>query len=445
MENNFEDKLKALLHHPPELSVDEEAWANITRQMDHPLFTKNRNRRWIWLPILLAIMSLSAMGGYFFSKHQFSDLLNTKLAEQKIGKKTIIYDTLIQKHISIIYDTIYQKNVIPYPVYQNSNQIAHQWIPNFQTSSFAKFSSKEENSTENNFLSSNRDKKIDWQNYYLENNSNPINLADNKTLKHASSSFENGKFLLDKRMMRHIENILPLSIERMQEPIAKLPSWNFYTAKRKNYLYAMRPTRLALRAAIGYGYDFSLDLYDLRQTNKIFGIELAIGFGKNWNLIIGGDLRKQNFRVETERNGEGLNLERFFVIPPQDINDELKRIDGRVEYLEVPFGFSYSFLRSEKFQSYLGIGLTSQKILSASTSFEYQHLENIYTLQENNFLTSEFKIKNAWGRVGMQMSLYKKWSWFAELAYQFKLKNTSKSKLEDTKLLKGNTGFSYQF
>lgn len=460
MDNKFDDKLKNILSNPPEFPVDEGAKSQFLKQLYtlDVVSTPKRKTHWGRTMLWLALLFLAGGIGYLFSQNQN---LKAQLLENKQGQNSIVLDTVIEKHVTVVYDTIYISKENNLPIgqanyrYTNSERKSDKRqsnnLDNYFNAMLPAFFAQKSKVFSEDFISNT------WQNDKAGNNNSFLafihrdgknNSSDNSDASDISS-FEKSSYNIS--LLDRDEIIYPQSLE--SKILTVLQSEYFFDyeayerkAKKRKRRQMMQPQSFALGIHGGFGKDLSLDFYDVKQSNYILGIDAEIGFGKKLALVIGVNYRRQNFKVDGEYDNQPISLEYFPPITPQDIDDELHEVYWRSEYLEIPFGFKYSFLSDKRIQPYFGLGLMSRKALSSKVTFEYYATGGgEYKAIESGVLSSEFKVNNAWGTLGAQFKLTKNWKFFLEGGYQFDWKNKDLTKLDAVQILQSNAGILYQF
>lgn len=452
MDNNFDDKLRNILSNPPDFPVDKDARADFMKRLDTLPVTPQpkRNMHWGRTMIWLALLLLSSGIGYLFSQNQN---LKTQLVEIQQSRNSIVLDTIFQKHVTVIYDTVYisktnNNTFTNGEMKSRSMESSYSVLSN--TSSFPIFF-EQKSKLFNDVSIVNA-----WHNTRRGNNHSAIGFENqegvDKTEGNLSASniptIENNYniSLLENDAIFYVNSNKSMSLPELSSEL--LFDFEKYERKlkRRKRLHMMQPKSFALGIQGGLGYDLSLDFYDVKQTNYILGVDAEIGFGKNFALVIGANYRNQNFKLEGEYDNQPISLEDFPVVQPQDIDDELHEIYWSAEYLEIPFGFKFSFLTNKKIQPYLGFGLMSRKALKSKVEFEYyDSMGEEYKENKTGVLSSEFKVNNAWGTLGAQFKVTNNWRFFLEGGYQFGWQNKDLTKLEAVQLIQSNAGILYQF
>lgn len=458
MESNFEDKIKGLFDNPPELPVDENGWHTISQKLDTAALPPNERINWIWVPVAIGMLSLAGLAGYFFSQYKMTSerlVEMERILEEKNNATTkIIYDTIIQKEFIEVSNS--NININQNHQKEGSNKI-------FDPSKMApqKTTAQYFSTVENKNIGKVTQQVSSANTLYANNNTNQTLINSSLEAKEIVKTSRVEKFektSIEKKSFAFLQGKFIDAVASNQETPETVFDISYAALdlkrkkRRNNYLLAMKPQSFTLGVFAGTGIDQSLNFSDLEQTNYLYGVNAEIGFGNNWDLIIGSNYRSQRFEVEEEgdnQNNNG-NLEGFPEVVPQDIDDELEEMSGQLNFLEIPIGFKYTFFTQKRIQPYVGLGFTSRKVLNSSIEYEFENnntqgSNESYEIKKTNFLSSDFELKDAWGKVGLQMNVFRKWQFFMEGGYQSNWKNDGTSKLDDLKLLKANVGINYKF
>jgi len=393
MENNFENKIKEVINHPPEFPVDGEAWASISQRLKTPSTPiRERSYQWFWIPLAL---------NNIFKNH--NNLI--------VNQKTTSTNTSLS-------DLIFNNN-------NSSNYFYNQKNP-FQ---FINTPTSERSSYFSNASIQNR-----WKDYQerLSNKSSEKLIANFGTTKLNSATFG----YVNSNSNPHLEDLDDLDFSDIK----------FENKKWKYRLQTMKPDRFALGFRTGIGYNFGFDFPNSEQNNYANGLEAEIGFGNQLSWVIGLDYQVQDLKLNHDDN-IGFDLSLYPEILPQDPTDELEQIKNEFISINIPIGFKYSFLPSQKIQPYLGFGFLTRKIIASKGKFKFEQTigNGEYEIIEDNFLLTEFDWQNLWGNLGAQVSVYNQWRFFVEGRYQFNLSQEDFSRFEQNQLFSGNAGLKYHF
>lgn len=444
MENNFDENLKNILSNPPNFPVDSETRAQFIQQLDTVAIPTQpaKNNDWKKAALLLAFLLMGGAFGYLFSKFQ---TLNSQLLEKNQLQNTKILDTIIQKQVTVIYDTIY--------ISEGNKQLTTN--RNTYNSNYQPFQKHLLNSNFYNIFTASLtapnlfDQKINLlTDYAVASTWKKVNTRSNKSLKDIDDKKGVANQPISLLKTNHLNNINSSQKILLPEWLSEISIDNKRMErqlKRLRRRQMVQPKSIAIGIHGGLSRDLTLYINNTEQSNNTLGLRTEIGFNSNFSLLIGANYRKQQFKTE-EDDDQPVRLENFPVPPPQDIEDELQEVNWDAAYLEIPFGFKYSFLMNKKIQPYFGIGLVSRKALRSTIEFEYETpAEEEYEEQQLGVLTSEFQINNAWGVLGTQYKFTENWRFFLEGGYQFDWKNKDLTKIEAVKLIQANAGISYQF
>ena len=436
MHDYFEQKIKGTLNNPPDFPFDEKAWKNMEGRLK-----KQPGKKWGAMAYLVPLAFLLWLLPLAFSwlAYEKLDDSNNKIEHLETmleSNATLLLDTIVERHVTVVYDTIYRTAYADVKI--ENNNISNPQLPFYQTS-FSFF-----NKINKPFFP---EQKYD---HLLPPLSvfgffPPILSGQSKNTDNIEMGNNNAaQKVVDLGVATKVDQLKLQPLLYDSDPGLSIASLPYISIKKKKglhyYIYKMQPTRFAL------GIDYGLvNVADFGAGNSAIGLDAAIGYGKNLNLIIGAEYLQWNFKKGFEEEDKGEIPEGFPAVTPNSSGDELHELYGDFKFLQVPVGLEYTFFSNRRLRPYFGLGVIAQRALSAQLVYEYKTpSDNEYKIRRNNVLPNNFELKSAWGSLGIQYEFGDYWSFRLEGNAQFDLEK-GKYKYEGLQFYKIKGGMEYRF
>ena len=461
MENNFEDHIKGAMDNPPDFPFEERLWKDMESRLDNEGKKKSALGFIGKLPLLILALLATGLAGYFYVKQYkamdriedveqqlqvFQQELQNNLHQVKTQKN-------IERQVTVVYDTIYNKIVVN-QLNHIDEYIASQLRQIHESSNPANFNGTQNYHSPDRFsFDLNRRiisaapyaSDVSILNYvlnksYTKGNANRIlesrNLPgeDNQAVV---SGFETPSPSLSTsaspplNVKPDVNNLPPIEIEKRK-----------HRKKFAYYARKLRPTRFSLSGTAGTftSLNFGGNGFNLR------GSAIAeIGVGERFSWMLGVEYFSNDYNNKVEEE-EIEPLKGFPDIPPNNIEDEIERIQGDFNYLQVPVGFKYIVFPQRHLFPYVGAGLIAGRNSKSRLQYDYvsSSTMDIYSVSRGNLLPQAFELSAFWSTLGFEIELNRNWSFLLEGSSQFDLKK-GKYKYENLQILKLSTGFQYEF
>lgn len=460
MANSFEGNIKKTMDSHPDFPVNEQMFTDIVGRLE-----KEKEKRFLfawWLPILLlGVLGTAFFAGFFYYKYkQVQNQLSKSESLASFEEYTVI-DTSYKKEQVIIYDTIYREYIIPIKrkeVNQPVSYLNSQGLANL--SLFSPNITNTENSTTSlislvggGFYADYRGiTKLNFNTDYFEQQKTPtlaiikgeeyaptknltqfpVQEIDGIVMKELKSEVTDGLLYIDGSLMNAY-------IKEKDKKSWLKRTWaglSFLSKKSADFL---KPKYFALAVPRGRFTQLNLTRY---ERNSSWGIQAEGGFNSNLSWVVGAELLSSNFGQRY--NEVDINtITGFPIISPNASTDKLHEIYGYFNFLQIPLGLKYAFLKDNKVRPYLGAGVVPY--LPVKSNLEYEFLSPAeYYIQKNDVLPSKFKTADFWTSIGAYYLYNNKWRFTLEGSFQKSFK-TSLYEYENHQFLKWSLGVQYKF
>lgn len=417
-EKHFDESLKKILENAPSFEVDEQAIADMRHRLDEAERRKRSGVGWPWwLAALIALPFLITSIFFYLKLQKYQDQVNgeTLHLTQRI-------DTIIEKHVVYHFDTIYTKvyrEMILEPEYVSRNDLGIGqmdrtlgfWdIGKLRTGPAGLYD---------------RTKSELWQEWNYFNNNPLLNWRKEANSGNATESSEE----LDWSQLTAIGGLplKPLQLPReyywnkgVENDWPKPDSTQ--TKRKINPVYYFMPTGFDLAV---HGSPINFVKLPNKSINGFgYGVAGAIQFGKKVRMRLGAELLKLDFEL---KNDSDFTI--FPSIDPENPNDELKELYGKVNYLQIPLSFQYYFRPEKSLRPYLDVGMIASRPTNQSLRYEFIGTGGEYYLSQS-FDNTAFSINNLRTALGFEVLLWKNFYGNVEGFYHYNFEQPEETLLQ---------------
>jgi len=461
MGSDFEKKIREILASPPDFSAKEKNWKKLQKRIaEHEKPSKEPSVfHWSALLLLFFMLLSGVLGFLYWAEHN----KNIAFREIQQTQQVLYTDTIIETHKRIIYDTIYKQivsNIIQpsiqgketnntkhYAVNKTNNRPFHNAQNLFQPTAKTRYLLSLEKSFSESYISTILSNNgISAITNELSNNKiglpSPFKniVANNKP---EISLSENSNHLSQLSLLSKLP-ALPLHSLLYSHQLES--TLNAKLAKQEQrrtldyYLSKMSPRSFALSTYGGISYSLNIKGEDI---NPVFGLRTEIGYNRNFSLLIGIEYLQNKFSyyVEDSASPDTQDLPNLAARNPGDL---LHEIYGDFRFIQIPFGFKYTFKSKNFLKPYVGVGLVTHKPIRSRLTYEYLSIFEEYYVDADNLLASTFAINDAWSTVGFNLNYKKNWNFYLEGLLQMEL-SKQPFLYENHQYIRFNTGLQYLF
>lgn len=439
MEENFYKKIKDTFDNPPEYPYEPAQWEAMKERLK-PAATPSKGVYWQkygWL--LLWALPFLFLGGYTLHQNNQSNRKITALEtalEIEINKNNIHQSDTIFNHVVINqYDTIYHTTTVYQQINQSGDLSDHSILAANQLP-------QELNSTQKAIIRFNE--KINQ--LFSEEHFTPTNIS---SLGEIQQSLYANKALAETplryneaALKQALEKISLLSATALEIPLRDIHLFRYFEPLTPIYqedaklLAFMRPTGFSL------GAEGSL-LKLIRNEGKdkqgfTAGLNTEISFSENVSMFLGAEYLRLHYELE-----DNADISAYPVITPNSDQDAFNYLRVNSKYLQIPFGFKYSFRKDKDFRPYLGFGAVARKSIKKELSYEFLSLFDEYYLKRT-YQADNFSINTLRGKLGVKYKIQKHWNLYFEGTYDHDFR-LGTSDFEKVKYLNLRAGVLYRF
>ncbi len=444
-DNNFEKYIRKKMDDFPPVPFEERHWEKMHQKMNESE-DEQRKGGIIILPIwalagLIALPLLFLFGGVglYMNHHQKLSELEKTLHQYQNHRLTENQEQI--KSSITIYDTIYQTVIIN----RNINQGIEAKPMRMKTTSLnRKFDFLEHS----RFVHSK-------ENAGIKSGDSTIGLLDKNIFIGQYSASLNNELSSDESLIsmpRELdarqgilgENIPYQTTDEVRYSGGTWPIWKIDIAPEKKewneYLEPLVPRKWSVTPSLSIGADLVSGGF-LYQGGALF----EAGYNDHFGLVLGIEYLNHSFKREQE-TGSNLVLDDLPPAPqPEMVGDAIKEVYADFQYIQVPFGLNYHFLKNKKIQPQIALGMVSYFPIQSSLRYEYLAVGGgEYYLTQNNVATRKFQVDDIWTQVGIRYQFNSNWALNTSMKGQFNLRN--KNYIYDNhKYLLFNLGSTYTF
>lgn len=439
MEENFYKNIKNTFDNPPEYPYEPAQW-EVMKERLKPVATPSKGVYWQkygWL--LLWALPFLLLGGYTFHQNNQSNLKITALEtalEVEVNKNSIHQSDTIFNHVVINqYDTIYHTTT----VYQQINQAGDLSDDSILA---ANQLTQKSNSTKKAIIRFNE--KINQ--LFSEEHFTPTSinsLGEIQQSLYANKALEETPLRYNETALKQaLEEISLLSATALEIPLRDIHLFRYFEPPTPIYqedaklLAFMRPTGFSL------GIEGSLLKLIRNEGNNqkgfTAGLNADIHFSDNVSMFLGGEYLRLHYEL-----GADADISAYPAITPNSDQDAFHYLRVNSKYLQIPFGFKYTFGKDKIFRPYLGLGAVARKSIKKELNYEFLSLFDEYYL-DRTYQANDFSINTLRGELGFQYQLHKHWNFYLESTYDHDFR-VGTVDFEKVKYFNLRTGVMYRF
>lgn len=449
MDDKFEDKIRESLNSPPDYPFEERVWQDLEGRLDQ--LDKRQPRTgypfW-WLPVLAAIPLLLLFWLWGAYQQQGAEL--AQLQQGARQSQVTIMDTIVRRTVVMEYDTIY-RTVYETTVIKDDPRSRHGQLypsPSILLGNNGSFYNLR--SEKSSLTSVDGSRWLPWGTIPSAWGTRPGGLEEETTAKDRTAP---GTADLASREMtmgkwnKSPTTPLPFRFFFLNYAGEEgLPAIVTPTIEPRNKTLTERlASVLPAQVRIGFsGGTFAANgLPELEKQSNFSGALLAeLSYSRHLSIVLGAEYLANSFGL---KHDDDADFSGFPIVTPNSPADELEKLQGDFRYWQFPLGVKYRMLVKKRLSPYVGAGVMAIRPTQSLLNYEYESSGNLYySLSQDDFLSRNLMLEDAWLMLGVEYYLGKNWSVLLDANAQWSF-GKANNIIEKREFLKGRLGFGYAF